>query len=198
MDEGMLVLDTRSPEAIAGAFIQGSLAIPLDMIPAFAGWFISHDSNIGLVVNSYEDVELGARYLLRLGYDRIIGFLEDGLTAWEISGRQYKRIPAVHAEELVKRLQDDVEFTLLDVRKKEEFESGHLPGAVHIYVGELSENLDKIPTARPITTFCGSGKRAIIAASVLKKHGFDRVEDSLGSMAACSAIGCPILTEEGK
>jgi rhodanese-related sulfurtransferase len=39
---------------------------------------------------------------------------------------------------------------------------------------------------------CGSGQRAIIAASTLKQHGFDQVEDSLGSMAACSAIGCPI------
>jgi hydroxyacylglutathione hydrolase len=37
MEDGMVVLDTRSPEAIAGALIPGSLAIPLPMVPAFAG-----------------------------------------------------------------------------------------------------------------------------------------------------------------
>jgi len=42
------------------------------------------------------------------------------LTAWEVSGRDYGRIPAVHAAELVKRIQNSQEFTLLDVRKKEE------------------------------------------------------------------------------
>jgi hydroxyacylglutathione hydrolase len=56
----------------------------------------------------------------------------------------------------------------------------------------LPQKLDEVPKDRPVTTFCGSGQRAIIAASILKQHGFDQVEDSLGSMAACSAIGCPI------
>jgi hydroxyacylglutathione hydrolase len=45
-----------------------------------------------------------------------------------------------------------------------------------------------------VTTFCGSGQRAIIAASILERHGFENVEVCLGSMAACQAIGCPIET----
>jgi hypothetical protein len=40
------------------------------------------------------------------------------LTAWEVSGRDYGRIPAVHAAELVKRIQNSQEFPLLDVAKK--------------------------------------------------------------------------------
>jgi len=193
MGEGMLVLDTRSAEAIAGSFIPGSLTIPLEMIPAFAGYYIPYDKNIGLITGGYEDVDKAVRFLLRIGYDRFSGYLEQGLYAWQVSGRKYDRIPAVHAGELVQRLEKKKEFTLLDVRSIDEWKSGHLPNAVHVYVGELYEQLDKVPRDRPVTTFCGSGQRAIIAASILKQKGYDLVEDSLGSMSACEAIGCPIV-----
>jgi hydroxyacylglutathione hydrolase len=196
MNDNMVVLDTRSPETIAGAFIPGSLAVPLDMIPAFAGWFLGYDQKIGLVVHKHEDVDTAVRYLLRLGYDQVSGFLEEGLHAWEVSGRRYDRIPAVQADELVRRIQSKESFTLLDVRKIEEYRQGRLPNSLHIYLGELPDRLGEIPADRPITTFCGSGRRAIIAASILKQNGFERVEDSLGSMAACSAIGCPIVSED--
>ena len=192
MQNGMIALDIRSAEAFAGAFIPGSLAIPVDMIPAYAGWFLSYDQPIGIISDHFDDVQKAIRYLLRIGYDNIEGYLENGLTAWEVSGRSYDRIPAIHAAELVKRIQNEQDFTLLDVRKKEEVEAGRLPKSLHIFLGELPQQLHQIPKDLPVTTFCGSGKRAIIAASILKQYGFDEVEDSLGSMAACSAIGCPI------
>ncbi len=193
MERGMTVLDTRSPEAIAGAFIPGSLAIPLGMVPAYAGWFLSYDQDIGLVVHKHEDVDTAVRHLLRLGYDRVAGFLEEGLHAWEISGRPYSRIPAVTAHELVQRIEKKEDFTLLDVRKREEFQEARLPEAKHVFLGELPDRLDEIPRNKPVTTFCGSGRRAIIAASILVRNGFEDVEDSLGSMAACSSVGCPVL-----
>jgi len=140
-----------------------------------------------------EEVDKAVRFLIRIGYDRIAGYLEQGLHSWQVSGREYDRIPAVHAGELVQRIESGEKFTLLDVRSIDEYNSGHLPNAVHVYVGELQDHLDKVPKERPITTFCGSGQRAIIAASILKQNGFDLVEDSLGSMAACNAIGCPIV-----
>jgi len=193
--DGMLVLDARSAEAVAGAYLPDSLAIPLEMIPGFAGYLIPYDRDIGLVTDGHDHVETAVRHLIRLGYDRIAGFLEEGLHAWEVSGRKYDRIPAVHADELVRRIEAGEDFTLLDVRTIQEFEAGHLPGAVHVYVGELEGNLDKVPGDKPVTTFCGSGQRAIIAASILKRQGFRLVEDSLGSMAACQAVGCPIVKD---
>jgi len=193
MQNGMIALDIRSAEAFAGAFIPGSLAIPVDMVPVYAGWFLSYDQPIGIICDHFEDVQKAVRYLSRLGYDNIAGYLENGLTAWEVSGRSYDRIPAVHAAEIVSRIQNEQNFVLLDVRKKEEVEAGRLPGAIHIFVGDLPHKLDQIPKDMTVTTFCGSGQRAIIAASILKKNGFDNVEDSLGSMAACSAVGCPIV-----
>ena len=196
-DDGMTVIDTRSPEAISGALIPGSLAIPVDMLPAFAGWFLSYEKPIGLIVADYDDIDLAVRHLLRLGFDRVAGFLQGGLHSWETAGFSFDTIPSVHVSELVERINKNQNFTLLDVRSQKEFARGHLPGAENIYVGELPEKLDHISRDRPVTTFCGSGKRAVIAASILKDAGFEIVDNCLGSMEACQAYGCPIDHENG-
>lgn len=93
-------------------------------------------------------------------------------------------------------LGDQEDFTLLDVRSLDEFEQGHLPNAQHIFLGELPERLGEIGSSRPVTTFCGSGQRAIIAASILKQNGFREVEDCLGSMQACARGVCEIMGGE--
>lgn len=194
MKDGMICLDLRSPEAFAGAFIPGSLALPLNMVPGFAGFFLSYSRPVGLVASSDNDVELAVRYLIRLGFENIAGFLSGGMHTWEVSGKVYDRIATVHVDELTRRLNEREEFVLLDVREEEELkESGQFPNALHIFLGDLPDQVDNVPKDKPVTTFCGSGKRAIIAASILKQHGYERVEDNLGSMAACKAAGCPTV-----
>jgi len=194
MTEGAIVVDLRSPEAFAGAFIPGSIAIPLDMISAYAGYLLSYDHDLVLIAETDTQISSAVRYLLRIGFDRIAGYLKSGLTAWEVSGRPYGRIPAVHAATLEKRLHNHESFTLLDVRKIGEVNEGRLVGSTHIFLGDLQERIDEIDRNQPVVTFCGSGKRAIIAASILKRQGFTDVEDSLGSMQACKQLGCEIKT----
>jgi len=196
LETGMHCLDLRDPEAMGGALIPGSLGIPLDMVPSFAGWFLDDDAEIGLVLHDRRDAETAKAYLARLGYDNVAGYLEDGLFAWEVTGRPYESIPSVHAAELTRMIREKRDFTLLDVRTRAEFKESRLPGAVNIFVGELPGRLDEIPKDRPVLTFCGSGLRAIIGATILKKNGFAEVENCLGSMAACAASGCPI--EKGR
>ena len=192
MKKGLLVLDTRSPEAFSGAYIPNSLAMPLHMIPAYAGWFLPYDADIGLIVQDFADVQPALRYLFRLGYARVPAFLNEGLHSWEIGGYAYDQIPTLYAGDLKKRLEQQAELVLLDVRKQEEIRQGRIPHSLHIFLGDIPRRLDEIPRDKPIVTFCGSGQRAIIAASILRQHGFDQVENCLGSMAACRAIGCKI------
>ncbi len=191
--EGMLVVDTRSPEAFAGAHVPESYSLPEEMLPAFAGMFLDYEKPIGLVVEDPRQIDQAVLGLYRIGYDRIEGFLAGGLHAWETSGRPYGTVGVMHVAELEKRIDGGAEFTLLDVRSKEEFQAGHLRGAVHVYVGDLPAKLDRIPAARPVTTFCGSGQRAMIAAALLKRHGIEPVEDCLGSMSACKNVKCQVV-----
>ncbi len=193
--QGAILLDLRSPEAFSGAFIPGSLAIPLDMVPAYAGYLINWERDIVLIPEDSGQVPAAVRSLIRMGYDNIPGYLKGGMHAWETSGRTYDRIRAVHARELTERLQGSEDFTLLDVRKLSEFEESRLEGAEHIFLGELPDRLDELDKNKPVVTFCGSGRRAIIAASILKQNGFKQVENSLGSIAACESIGCRLETD---
>jgi len=194
MDADTICVDLRSPEAFAGAFIPGSLAIPLEMISAYAGYFLSYDRRLGFVADSRRDAAAAVRQLIRIGFDDIAGYLEGGMHTWETKGKEYDRIPAVHVDELTRRFREKEDFTLLDVREEEEVQqSGKFPKALHIFLGDLPDRIDEVPRDKPVVTFCGSGKRAIIAASILKQHGYDRVEDNLGSMAACQTAGCPIV-----
>jgi len=191
-EKGLRVVDTRSPEAVAGAMIPGSIAIPLNMIPAFAGWFLSYDQPVGLVTHSVEDIPTALRHFYRLGFDNIECYLPGGMHKWETAGKEYYDIPAMYAGTLAQKIENGDDFTLLDVRSEQEYESGHLPNAKHIYVGLLPQHIDEIERNKKVVTFCGSGRRAIIAASILKAAGFEDVEDCLGSMKACSEIGCPV------
>jgi hydroxyacylglutathione hydrolase len=187
------VLDVRSKEAFAGAHLPGSLAIALDKVSSYAGWYLDHERPVCLVVNSPDDVEVAVRSLVRLGFDDIPAFLAGGMFKWEVSGRPFGRMAAVHAEELVAMIEAGEDFVLLDVRAPGEFEEAHLPTALNIHMGELPRRLREVPEGKRVVTFCGSGERATIAASILQMHGYGRAEACFGSMAACSALGCPIV-----
>ncbi len=189
---GALLLDLRSPEAYAGAFIPGSLAMPLEMISAYAGYLLDYDTEIILIPETQEQIPTAVEHLIRIGYDRLAGYLKGGMHSWETEGLQYDRIGAVHAAGIEQRLHNNENLTLLDVRKISEYKQGRLAGATHIFLGELPDRIDELDPDKPIITFCGSGMRAIIAASILKQNGFTRVEDSLGSMRACKNVGCEL------
>ncbi|MFW5840160.1 MAG: rhodanese-like domain-containing protein, partial [Planctomycetota bacterium] len=188
---GMVVVDTRSPAAFAGASIPGSISIPIEMIGAYAGWLLGYDHPIGLVVEDTADVSQAVRHLQRLGFDNIAGYLE-GMVSWASSGRDFDHVGSRHIDEIEQDVQSDG-ATILDVRKDEEVQQASLEGATHIYLGHLPGNLDELPRQKTIYTFCGSGMRAMMAASILKKNGFESVCNALGSVAAAKADDSELL-----
>lgn len=72
---------------------------------------------------------------------------------------------------------------ILDVRTKNEFQSGHIKGAVNIPVQTLGSNLSKLKKDRPIITCCASGMRSASAKSILQSNGFTEVYNG-GSWAS--------------
>ena len=186
--DGMVVLDVRSPEACAAACIPGSLALPLELVPSYAGWFLEYDQPIGLVVDCPSQVQTAVRDLLRIGYDKVVGYL-DGLTDWETTGRRFEQLGSIHVQQIKERLDAGEEIVLLDVRKEEEVEQAAIRDAIHIYLGHLPGNLDEVPRDRLVVTFCGSGVRSTTAASILKQHDYPQVAVAMGSVQACKALG---------
>jgi len=87
-------------------------------------------------------------------------------------------------EELVGLLGTDAEPLLLDVRSREEFAEGHIPGAVNIPYDELPARLEELAGHRDdgIVVYCRTGRRATIAETTLVEAGFTDVRDLSGHM----------------
>jgi hydroxyacylglutathione hydrolase len=188
--QNCVLVDVRSASSFLGAHLPDSLALPVNMISAFAGWLLEPGDELILVATDAEQASLAALHLARIGYDRIQGFLAPSLAAWAAAGEAFGTLPVVDARTVRERRRETHEgWTLLDVRDEEEFAQVAIPGARHLYVGELPGKLAELDPQRAYTVMCGSGARATIAASVLLRAGFDKVDLFLGSMGAWKSIG---------
>ena len=90
---------------------------------------------------------------------------------------------------------------MLDVRDDNEFEEeGHIPSASHLYVGYLEKHLAEIKPpldkSEPVAVTCSVGHRASLAASILRRQGFEHVDNLLGGMTAWEKLELPM--EKGK
>ena len=77
-------------------------------------------------------------------------------------------------------------YLLVDVRQPEEYEAGHIPGAVLISLGELEARQDELDRNRRIITYCRSGRRSMAAAITLCGLGFKNVQHLEGGILAWS------------
>lgn len=179
------IIDARTVSAFLGAHLPGSLAIPAPMIPAFAGWYIEPGRPVVLVASTPEQAHEAAQHLVRIGLDNLTGFLTTDMPEWSAMGLPFQSLPALYVEDIRQRLESPPEqWQLLDVRSKTEYEDEAIDGAIHIYAGELAQQLDELDPNRHYTVMCASGARATIAASVLERAGFRQVDVFLGSFGA--------------
>lgn len=193
IEKGAVVVDTRLPHSFGGVHIKDTYSIWLGGVPSFAGWVLPYDKPILLVLEEKGQLETAVRYLIRLGYDNIAGFLNGGVAAWYMKALPIDGFDFISVHDLKDKLEKNEEMVLLDVRKKEEWDEGHIKGATYIYVGHLEENLYKVPKECPVVVYCDSSRRSSIAASILKKHGYDKVYNVLGSMTAWRNAGYHIV-----
>lgn len=194
LGQGAQLVDTRPAEAFAGTHVPASLAIPADMLATWAGWLLDYDRDVYLIVDHVRELDDVVRMLYRLGFDRIRGYLRNGLRAWVASGRDFLTLPVVHARELPVR-GHSLQNVLLDVRSATEYAAGHVPGSRHWYAGEITDKFYGWSDDTRITTYCESGRRAVIAAAALRRVGYQNVEVCLGSMQAYRALGLEIGVE---
>ena len=69
---------------------------------------------------------------------------------------------------------------LIDVRRKDEFDAGNIPGAVNLPVDELRNRLNEIPTDKNIYIYCEAGLRGYLAQRILRQNGYDNVANLSG------------------
>ena len=187
---GTVTVDVRNISSFLGAHIPGSLALPTPMIPSFAGWYLLHEDPVALVASSAQEAEVAARHLSRIGYDNVLGYLVPDLPAWAAQAEPFRSISVINLDAFHSLRNDPPKgWQLLDVRGKGEVETTPIDQAIHHYVGLLADEVKDLNPEQHYTVMCGSGARATIAASVLLRHGFPRVDVFLGSVEALLADG---------
>jgi rhodanese-related sulfurtransferase len=88
------------------------------------------------------------------------------------------------------------ELRVLDVRYPNEWDAGHIDGAVHIPVDDLAERVGELERDRPLVTVCRSGERSDRAAQWLVGEGFD-AENLQGGMEAWAEAGLDYRGSDG-
>lgn len=191
--EGAQLVDTRDMLAFGAGHIEGALNIGgRPDLSVWAGWLLDPEKPICLVLEQDGQLTRILPLLWRTGFTRFGGYLAGGMAAWQEAGRKMVEVPQMTVHELK---QADGAVQPLDVRKDDEWESGHIPGARHIFLGELRDRLGELRRDQPLATYCASGFRASIAASMLAAHGFRDVRNVPGSWMAWKKAGYP--TEGG-
>lgn len=186
-----LMLDTRDPETFSKGFIPNSVNIGL--AGNFAQWvgelIPSVKQEILLITEPGKEEETITR-LSRVGYDGVIGYLKGGFDAWKASEKEIDSVNRVDADVFSQQF-SKAPVLIYDVRKKSEFDSQHIVGATNIPLNELNQHLAQIPKNKPFVLHCAGGYRSMIAASMLKQRGWDKITDLRGGFAAIKETAVP-------
>lgn len=81
-------------------------------------------------------------------------------------------IPEISLADFTQKVKADEHMTILDVREKDEFEEAHIPGAIHIPLGEVGARMNELAKEDAIYIICHSGRRSGIAGDLMAKNGF--------------------------
>lgn len=181
-----LFIDVRSPEAFAAKHLKNSINIPIK--GAFSSWLemvLMPEHAFSLIISSEDSLAPIKKMLAVAGLEKLEGYIlwEDLISA---SSSLIASFPLISPGHFQKRM-------VLDVRTPAEWRTGHIEGARHIELANLLRSLPEIPRDTPLAAICGSGYRASIAASLLRRAGYSDVANIQGGMQAWREAKLPVI-----
>lgn len=167
-----VILDTRNRAEFMSGHIEGSLLSPINKaFNTVAGSYIREDESIFLIIEE-DKLQEAVLDLIRIGLDNVKGFATPGqLKEFAEKGGVLFTTDTIDFTQTEKYLNAG-EAYLLDVRKKSEFDEGHIPGAINIAHTRLLERLGDIPNDKPVMVSCRTGARSAVASALLEREDF--------------------------
>lgn len=164
LSNGGSVVDARPIVAFAQGHIPGAISNELrDHFGTWLGWILSQDTPIGFVLDANQEERELVRQALNIGFENLSGRIN--FDEWMASGNEVASINLVDAAHI------DPADPILDVRQENEYQDGHVDGAMHVELGSLTlDPTDEIP---PAVVHCGHGQRAMTGASLLARAGVE-------------------------
>jgi hydroxyacylglutathione hydrolase len=180
---GAEVVDVRQIAPFAAGHAPGSLSNPWrSQFETWLGWLVERTRPVVFVADDTLDRHDLVWAAMTVGFEHLVGELAGGIDSWRDAGRPIGTTSLLDASAADGR-------AVLDIRQGSEFSSGHLPGARHVELGELTAGTGGIPDTS-LLVHCGHGERTMSAASLLQRAGHEDVAvlagapDELGELEA--------------
>jgi glyoxylase-like metal-dependent hydrolase (beta-lactamase superfamily II) len=161
----MWVIDVRPRTVFAAGHVPGSVNAGVDgPLAVYVGWTMPWNADFALVAADESELCEARNTLAHIGLDRPVG------TALPGDSVRTGRLRLATFDELAAEWRDDVK--VVDVRRQEEWNLGHIDGAHHVPVHRIADA--ELPSG-PLWLHCAAGYRAVLAASLLWRLGRDVV-----------------------
>lgn len=165
---GEWVVDLRQRQAFARLHAAGTISMELgDPFATYFGWTLPWQAPVTLIGDSPEQVTEARRQLVRIGVDQLAGAAVGDVESLAAGATSSYRV-ATFADLADAYREGDV--TVLDVRRPDEWDQGHVAGAIHIPFWELADRVDELPDTE-LWVHCAGGFRAAIGASIVDRAG---------------------------
>ena len=197
IEAGEWVIDLRHRRAFAAGHLRGTLSFDLSgNAVTYLGWLIDWGTPITMLGDDQGQIQLMQRELVRIGIDRPSGYAVGEPASWSTAPADVASYPRIDHAVLAREVAAQPELPLLDVRRRSEFNDGHVRGATNIALHELPAQMAAVVALgaqhpEPLRVYCGSGFRASIACSMLSNAGVKvvHVDDDFANAALA---GLPI------
>lgn len=186
-----LILDTRSPGDFYKGFIPQSVNIGIK--GDFAPWVGSLIGNVKqeiiLITEPGMEEEVITR-LSRVGFDKVLGYLEGGFAAWQEAGKEIDQVKRISADEFATQFKAG-ESMVVDVRKESEYKAEHVEDAYSKPLAYINDWTKDIQPDQHFFMHCAGGYRSMIAASILQARGYRNFTEVDGGFGAISKTAVP-------
>jgi hydroxyacylglutathione hydrolase len=179
-EDTLTFIDTRPNREVHQGTVARSLNVPAGKsVASYGAWVINPETDrnpLVLLARDQGQAQDMWDHLVRVGIDNVAGYVRgiDGLPAFTPKLIQPKELEGFDAA------------MVLDVRNRTEHTEGHIPGSHQLSGGRVMWHLDELPADGTIVTYCQTGVRNSVAASALRRAGYD-VAELDGSYAGWTA-----------
>jgi glyoxylase-like metal-dependent hydrolase (beta-lactamase superfamily II)/rhodanese-related sulfurtransferase len=192
IESGTQILDTREGSDFEIGYIKSSINIGLNgMFAIWVGTVIDIGKRLVLVCEKGKEEESVLR-LARVGFENVAGYLDGGFDAWKNSGRPVETITSVEPYEFASKVKQGAH--VVDVRKLSEAENGHVQNATVLPLNDLLKNINQLNRNETHYIHCAGGYRSMIATSLLKANGIEKVINVHNGWSKIKDTDVPVAT----
>jgi hydroxyacylglutathione hydrolase len=188
---GALILDTRNSGDFWKGFVPQSINIGIngDFAPWVGALIGDVNQEILLITELGMEEEVITR-LSRVGFDRVLGYLEGSFDAWKNAEKEVDTIDRISASEFEARFKLE-ESVVVDVRKESEYEAEHVSEAYSKPLAYINEWTKDVNPEEHFFLHCAGGYRSMIAASILQARGYRNFTEIEGGFKAIGETAIP-------